>query len=533
MSQEKFYDGGVGRTVAAASRSPQDVTAAELMTSFGANPSREPLRVTRFPVSAEEFAKLKTEAIKAKPAAAAKLEKDLQIQEDLSPELETETAEKAEYDPTSRQVLAPALLASFQTLQQTAFRPPDCTIAVGPSHVMVAANTIMAVYSKTGTLQFTWDFAVMFRPVLPPGARVFDPVLAYDHYFNRWIVALAATRASPQGAWFMLGVSQTSNPFGAYWVWALDATLDGSTPSNNWGDYPHLGFDYSAIYITANMFKFGGGFSYVKIRILSKSQLYAGSALGWYDFWNLKNPDGSLSFTVQPCVHFTAPPVTPFNIPAYFINALWPSGTSLTKWRLINSGTGLTLSRTAVNCMRYNLPPDGQQLGGPVPIETNDTRLLNAIYQFSPGGEKRLWTCHTSNHTWTGSASPVSVLQWYEIDVSSNSIVQQGLFGAPGKYYYFPAIQTDMSRNAFIVFGRSSPTEFAQLRRTGRRVTAPLNTLEGSALVKAGESYYTGGRWGDYFGICRDAADPRIVWMNGEYAESGNTWGTWTCSTRF
>jgi len=530
MSEEKFYDSGEGPKVMGASRSPQDVTAAELMTSFGGNPSREPLRVTRFPVSIEEFAKLKSQAAKKRPAP--KGVKGIKVQEDLSSELETKSFEKAEYDPTSGQMRAPAILASFQSIQQTAFRPPDCTIAVGPADVMVAVNTTMAVYSKTGTLKFTWDFNTMFRPVLPAGARLFDPVLAYDHYSNRWIVVLVATRGNPQGAWYLVGVSKTSNAAGGYWIWALDATLDGSTPSNNWADYPHLGFDFRAIYITANMFKFGGNFSYVKLRILNKSQLYSGGAVGWYDFWNLKNPDGSLSFTVQPCVHFTGIPTTPVNVPVYLINSLWPGGSSLTKWTLLNPLASPILSRTAVNCMAYNLAPDGQQLGTSVLIETNDSRLLCAIYQFSSSGERRLWTCHTVGHTWSGTSTSVSVLQWYEIDVTTNAVVEQGLFGARGKYYFFPAIQTNISRDAFIVFGRSSSTEYAQLRQTGKRATSPLNALEPSALIKAGEGPYTGRRWGDYFGICRDPSDPKIVWMNGEYAETGDTWGTWTCSTK-
>ncbi|TLX83034.1 MAG: hypothetical protein E6L04_09160 [Thaumarchaeota archaeon] len=88
-------------------------------------------------------------------------------------------------------------------------------------------------------------------------------------------------------------------------------------------------------------------------------------------------------------------------------------------------------------------------------IETNDTKLLNAIYQFTTSGDKRLWICHAVGHTWSGTNESVSVLQWYEKDVTSNTIVEEGLFGARGKYYFFPAIQTNISRDAFIVFGRS------------------------------------------------------------------------------
>jgi len=33
--------------------------------------------------------------------------------------------------------------------------------------------------------------------------------------------------------------------------------------------------------------------------------------------------------------------------------------------------------------------------------------------------------------------------------------------------------------------------------------------------------------------IPRDPANPRTSWLYGEYAEFGNTWGTWVCSTQY
>src|SRR5262249_9449834 len=65
-----------------------------------------------------------------------------------------------------------------------------------------------------------------------------------------------------------------------------------------------------------------------------------------------------------------------------------------------------------------------------------------------------------------------------------------------------------------------------QLRQTGRRVGDPPNTLQGSALIQAGLAAYTGGRWGDYFGICRDGGSASTVWMYGEYTGNANTWRT-------
>jgi hypothetical protein len=52
-------------------------------------------------------------------------------------------------------------------------------------------------------------------------------------------------------------------------------------------------------------------------------------------------------------------------------------------------------------------------------------------------------------------------------------------------------------------------------------------------LVKAGEGIYTGGRWGDYFGIGRDGGDSSTVWMYGQYADTGDAWATRVCAARF
>lgn len=536
-----FYNSGEGPTIQPTVRNLEEITAMELTSTFGANPSREKLRVTRFPVSIEEFSQLKSEVESAEAISARAVEEGLVQEDRVDTRMETREIEREELPEmgilaAAGEALAPAFVTRFAGIQQTAFRPPDCTIAAGPNDIVVGVNTTMAIYSKSGTLRLTMGFDSLFRPVIPTGARIFDPKVIYDHYSQRWIIIIDSTRASPQGSWILVAASQTGNPAGAYWLWALDARQDGSALTNNWADFSQLGFDTQAVYITNNMFQFSGGFQYVKLRILNKSELYAGSAVRWYDFWNLRNPDNSIAFTVQPAVHYRG---TGGNPPAYLVNALWPRGSTLTVWTLTNPlghwgiGGSPSLSRRSINCISYDLPPDAQQRGSTTRIETNDSRLLHALYQYSATGEQRLWTCHTTRHTWTGETTSVSVLQWYEIDIINNNVVQQQKFGATGMYYFFPAIQTNVNRDAFIVFGRSSAGIFGELRQTGRMVTAAPGTLEGSSLIKEGESAYTGARWGDYFGICRDPSNPSSVWMNGEYAESGNTWGTWTCSVRY
>jgi hypothetical protein len=551
-----FYESGISQPVSGAARSFDDVTLAEMLR-FPPSPARPTWMTTRFPVSIEEYNALKLAAQQpgqafAPSLAAAAQGITIDVAQDVShisleaPEGETwPTAAPGgaagAAPPGAALPTAPTTDASFDGIPHTAWQPPDNTIAVGPNDVLVAVNTDLAGYSKTGALKFRWaNMTALFNPVLPAGASPFDPRVGYDHYAGRWIVVVGARRQSPAGSWLLVAVSQGADPGGAYWIWALDATLDGSTPTQNWADYPMLGFDTQAIYISMNMFPLSStGSQYAKLRILNKAELYAGGAgaghiIRWQDFWNLKNPDNSTAFAVQPAVHFRGLGGNPN---AYLVNALWPSGSTLTLWTLSNplgiwTGGSASLSRAAVTCRSYALPPHAEQPGTATRVDTGDTRLLNAVYQ-NAAGVQRLWTAQTSKFTWTGEAVARAALQWTEIDVPTLTAVQQGAFGAAGSYYFYPAILPDAARNGFVVCSRSSATVYAEMRQTGRLVGDPPSTLQGSALVQAGASAYLGGRWGDYHGICRDGADGSRVWMYGEYAGTGGTWGTHICRTHF
>ena len=538
------YSSGGSSLVEGASRAFEEITVQELTENFAPLSRRPAWMRDRHPVSHEEFEELNAAAAVADPP-------------DLSPmavgtdattaDADDEAAATAEESPEGEDpvaaapvTLAPAIGQRFEGIPQTNFHPPDCTTAVGPNDVMVAVNTDLAVYSKGGVLKFRWpNMNTLFSKTLPKGATLFDPRVAYDHYDERWIVVVAAQRGTPEGSWHMLAVSQGTDPKGPYWTWALDATLNGGASTNNWADYPQLGFDTQGIYISSNMFEFSGSYQYAKLRILQKKELYGGGSgsghnIKWYDFWDLKNPDGSSAYTVQPAVHFRG---TRGNPPAYLVNSIFPGGSTLTLWTLTNpvgywSGSSPSLANESINCASYSQPPDGIQPGTNIRIETNDTRLLNAVYQYR-GNTRRLWTSQTAKHTWPGENEARSVVQWFEIDVASKSIAQQNRYGAAGKYYYYPAIQTDFSRNAYIVFGRSGEDEFAQVRQTGRKVGDTPNDMQNSVLIKNGESSYKSNRWGDYYGICRDGGDASTVWMYGEYADAGNNWGTYVASAKF
>src|SRR5262245_22507710 len=135
------YDAsGPSDPVAGASRSLEQVTAAELMTRTPES-GRPDWMVTRYPVSMEEFARLNELATQPDTARAAVPN----VIEDRG--ADTEQIELPE-DESAIAVAAPTPLASFDGIPQTQWQPPDCTIAVGPNEVLVAVNSDLAGYNK-------------------------------------------------------------------------------------------------------------------------------------------------------------------------------------------------------------------------------------------------------------------------------------------------------------------------------------------------------------------------------------------------
>jgi len=538
LHEAKFGGASATKALAPSSFDPMALSPEMANCLINSDVKKPSWKSNKYPVSPEEFKKL--QALAAKPDNMTL--RALSASDGSLPDTDNEESpaeagyDQPEFGPNdlSPSIAAPGVTSSFESIPATGWVPPDCVVASGINEVVACVNSEFRIYSKAGSMLRRTQYGPFFSSVLPnsPGIKIFDPRIIWDHYSNRYVMIVAVTQNSPARSWCGVAVSKTSNPMGAWWVWALDSSLDGSTPTTNWMDYPMLGFDAKAVYIGMSMFN-GGSFKYAKVRILNKTELYAGTSVRWYDFWNLKNADGSFAFTVQPCCHYRGAGAGP----GYLINNYFGANNKMTLWTITNplalwSGGVPTLSKTTVNCRSYDIPPSAKQKGSATTINTNDNRLLNAVYQHT-GTTKRIWTAHNTKASWAGDAEARCAIQWYEINVPTSAVVQSNFYGQKGSYYFFPAVQTDLNKNAFIIFGRSNTNEFANLRLTGRRAAAAAGDLENSVLVKAGESAHLSGRYGDYFGIGRDGADANTIVAIGEYAESGNNWGTYVVRTRY
>jgi hypothetical protein len=479
-----------------------------------------PKTTTRYPISNEAFEALKVAAPKARLAATSAVpSKDVKKRGDAPQAVEAMA-------PGNEPAAAPVASNNFAGISATGWLPPDCTMAVGPAHVLASVNSSVAVYTKAGAPQLQRTLTQWFANVAS-GMTIFDPKTLFDQHAGRWVLLAVAITNNPKASLHLLSISTTSDPMGPWRNYRFDAMRNGNTPTNNWADFPALGVDNQALYVTSNMFAFGGGFQYSKIRVIPKAGPYAGGAAPFFDFTGMKNADNTVAFTIQPSHTFGAPQVE------YLANTGFPSANYLTVWRIVNPTTAPVLTRTQVAVSPYSLAPNAVQPGGAALLNTGDVRVLHAVFR----GDS-LWTSFTTAHNW-GAGANRAAIQWCQIRAAVPAVVQQGVFGASTADYFYPAVCPDANGNVTVVFSRSSTSQFGSIAYTGRRATDPLGTLQGSAVLKAGVASYVGldsggrNRWGDYNGIASDPANGRVVWMYGEYASAVNTWGTWVGSAFF
>lgn len=424
---------------------------------------------------------------------------------------------------------APTSLTTFPGISATGWLPPDCTLAAGPAHVLLSVNASVGIYNKTGGGPLKLVTLTNWFANVISNAKIFDPKALYDQHAGRWLLLAVALGPGSTDSFFLLSISKTSDPLGGWWNYKLDAKKDGSISTTNWADYPGLGVDAQGVYITANMFSFSGGFQYSKLRVIPKAGPYSGGAVSFFDFVKMKNADGSMAFTLQPCHTYGAPGAE------YLVNSIFPSATGtqnkLTLWKVVNPSAP-TLTKMTITTSAYSLPPDAVQKGGGTPLDTGDTRVLNAVFR---GGS--VWCVLTTGHNW-GAGNSASC-HWFQLNATNGTLIQQGVFGASGFHYFYPAVVPDSNGNMTMVFSRSGSSEFASIRYTGRKASEPLGTLQASALLKAGTANYTGmdsfgrNRWGDYAGIGNDPADTLRSWIYSMYAVAGNQWATQVGATKF
>jgi hypothetical protein len=462
--------------------------------------------------------------------------------------------------PAGSSATTPSASVSFNGMADSASicpffggcQPPDMALAASPNWVLQGVNTSFAVYNTAGAIQAGWPKnAQTFFGVPAPaptgcdsshGPFLSDPRAFYDPNAKRfWAASLEVEGAFGVNSSctflsrYWIAVSATSNPTGAWHVYAFDMRV-GTT---NAADFTQFGFDGQAMYFGGNMWnQAGSAYQYDEIFGATKSKMMSGGAVTAFGFTGLKVGSVFVN-TVQPVLA-----ESPVDGPraGLFINSFDingdPSGhncfsvacSGLEVWSMANPGTNTTtLAGVTVSSNAYIAPPNATQPGGSV-ATNNETSLWSQPVYHEGFIDFGLET-GINNGTQTvpgilwGQAAPI-------IDdtpkVTSATMEQQGYYFFSGSSAaFFPALMPDEGGNILMVFEFSSSTVNPEVAYVGRRATGTRGTFHDSGLVlQAGLANTTNSRWGDYEAMSFDGRQTNRIWMAGEYSGSSHDWAT-------
>ncbi len=435
--------------------------------------------------------------------------------------------------PSAPSVTAPAASQQFEGLSQVdnvattgaAVLPPDPNLGVGPNEIFQMVNQVGRITDKSGSPNSasTFDLATFFS-IFFQGS---DPRIIYDAVSGRWFATYLDFEPSFSYSAIILAVSTSSSP-------TLFCKYQIPGPTNVLQDFPQLGVSENKVVVSYNGYRFPSLTSYAGAGyyVVDKAGLLAcGSSVTAAEA--APDPARATIFPVQSLGSTND----------LYMAMHTPSSSSLALMT-VSGVPGVTVVTETTASLPVNPwvapPPAVQQGTSGALLDTGDDRVLSAAWQ-----NGSLWLAGNEGCTPAGDTAARSCLRLIEARTDTVRVMQDMTFGAGGTYYFYPAVRPDTFRNAYVVFTASSASAYASVRTSGRQATDPLNTLQASSLLRAGEGEqtYQPGRMGDFAGAAVDPSAPQTVWVIGEYIRAPDSsifgtdgladWGTYVAQLNF
>ena len=249
--------------------------------------------------------------------------------------------------------------------------PPDQALCVGNGFIFEGVNDAFAVYDEHGRLvagpvQANAFFGVPFE------LNVSDPRCLYDPASDRWFVTMIEYPNDFSHNHLEIAVSQTGDPTGAFNLYDIDVTHDGSDFLTGdcpcLGDQPLIGADASGFYISTNSYGVTS-FEGAQVYVLSKRVLASGGPTPVVRFDHLSSRLGPIevSFSIQPSI---TPPGVQFASDTEFMAQsmiVHKRESQLAVWAVKHTSKidtdpdGLTMSLALTPSQVYVLPVPAEQ----------------------------------------------------------------------------------------------------------------------------------------------------------------------------
>lgn len=428
--------------------------------------------------------------------------------------------------------------------------PPDTTGAVGLTHVVTFLNNNYVVQNKTTGAQLMAVSEETFWTGI--GATgPFDPRIVYDPYNDRWIVA-AVSGAQAANSSILVGVSQTGNPTGTYFLFRFDV----DAANLNWADFPLLGFNKNWVSINVSMIVISSSASAGgKNLVLDYAQLRAGTfAAGVFN--------GTPSFA-SPAVTYSTTENTLY-VPShlssggatYQVDTI--TGTPPTPAYTLGASktrTGGGWTQPGGQILPQAAPVAGVSSCGATPckLETQDAQIRsNPVFR-----NGFIYYAQTIGLPAGGTLTRTAV-QWTKLTAATGNFAEGGRVDDPtatatngGKWYAYPSIAVNVNNDVMLGWSQFASNQYPSAGYTYRFHSDAPGLMRDPFIYKAGEDYYNKtfgsgrNRFGDYSATQVDPSNDRDLWTLQEYTQlrvgtddgitgtNSSRWSTWWARVAF
>jgi hypothetical protein len=416
--------------------------------------------------------------------------------------------------------LASTIGVQFEGMSQTStIRPPDPHGAAGTDGILQTVNLRIQYFTKAGTS--VWGPVALSTFFGISGSGTSDPRVVFDAATQRFYVILQENTNTQ--AFVNLAVSKTANPASSGssdWYFYRPEITQRVGNQRYGADYPGLGVDGQALYVTYNMYKLpfssGSTFRDCQVVIFNKANINSGT-LGSGFPKKVFTPNGSSNgFTLQPA---TVMGGTPPSNTAYLGETSLSSTTAVRVWTLTNPLTSPSLSSTTIT-----VPNNGGYIGSAPQCGTSTT-----VATLSPRTQGNacwyngaIWFTHTA-----GGSSGKAIVYYYKVNTSGMTLAESGgINGGTGVSTYQPSVGVSSNGSVAIVYTQSSSTQCPTMVYVSR--TAAATAFDAPVAVKASPSFSNSDRWGDYASVTGDPVD-NSLWLTHEWAKTNalHNWSTW------
>ncbi|MCC6419809.1 MAG: hypothetical protein IT429_16370, partial [Gemmataceae bacterium] len=471
----------------------------------------------------------------------------IELEEDLRRERGLREEDPEEEAAERRAEQASGLLSTIESitmLEDAAlngyyFIPADPSGAVGPNHVISVVNSAIRWHTTAGVAQNSQRLGMnssgsivgSFFESLNPINSLFDPKAYYDTQAGLFLVVVLEKGNSPTTSRILLAVSDDSDPNGTWYYLAINSKVNIGG-NDCWADYPSLGVDEQAVYITNNMFTWPGGWGGNRLWIVDKTAFYAGSggSATIYDPWALAGASGFATTCMVASIFGTAPSGNTGTWLLSYSGLTDGTNEYVGFTRVDNPIASPTFTYTQVNCGNIDNTsvsmPKSSQPGTGVQLEMNDSRALAACYR-----NNKLYLCAQVVPP-SGTDAGQATVHWWKFDSTTPAaitLVDHGNVGgeeiASGTNTAFPSIAVSAADDIAVGFSASGASVYPGSYYAVRSVGDPAGTMQAPVVVAPGVDFYYrafGGsrnRWGDY---TVTAIDPTgtTFWTYNKYALS-------------